>query len=132
MNFLRIWLLFVSFLSVFGAIIGIVFPEHIKWSQFNNKPNEVTQLTGRLFGAWTLAVSFIRGLCAFHIHEKGIYRATIFTFILAFIIYLNELFISKTVSIKTAFAPLLIAPISFIWMVWKYKENLYSEHIKNN
>ncbi len=40
MKYLQIWLLFVSGLSIFGAIIGIAYPEQIKWAQFANKPDE--------------------------------------------------------------------------------------------
>ena len=78
----------------------------------------VSPLARHLFGAWTLLSSTIRLLCSYYIHEKGIYLATMFTFIVAFLLYGYQHFVAKTISFRNALSPFLFASISFTLMTF--------------
>ena len=137
------WLLFfVALVSYFGSFQAFLSTEILKRHQFDlgakeglwTLPNHfsslirfpvlnylyfiVSPLARHLFGAWTLLSSTIRLLCSYYIHEKGIYLATMFTFIVAFLLYGYQHFVAKTISFRNALSPFLFASISFTLMTF--------------
>lgn len=69
----------------------------------------VTPLAGRLFGVWTLLACVVRLTCATHVHESGIYLVTLFSFVIVFAFYINEVIRERTASFATAIFPLCVA-----------------------
>jgi len=112
------WHLFiVGLVSYFGCYQAYFSPGVIREYQFNLKPEQVSPLALHLFGAWTLLSSTIRLLCSFYLHEKGIYLITMFTFVVALVVYLQECFIEKTISFSRALAPFIVASSTFTLML---------------
>jgi Erg28 like protein len=73
----------------------------------------VTPLTRRLFGAWTILASAIRFNCAIAPHEPGIYRATLWSFIIAFGVYASEVYMGTIPIFPNATAPFVVAGTLF-------------------
>jgi len=130
MEYLKIWLIFIAFLSIIGTIVGSIDPNQIKFYQFPGNPAEVTAFAGRLFGAWTFLACIVRLICAFHLNEKGIYLATQCTFIIALIFYGFEILFSGNTTIDRAITPLIIASTSTIWMFVSKSHYVGKKHIK--
>jgi len=133
MQLLQYWLLFVCILSVFGALNGIYEEgEKLKIAQFSLQTNQVTPLAGRIFSAWTLLAGILRGHCAIYINEKGLYRTTMWSFIIALVVYIYEVTTSQTVPLLHALAPLFIATTSLVWMSLTYRSNILTPKEKSS
>jgi hypothetical protein len=77
-----------------------------------------------LFGSWTLLAAILRAHCAFHIREPGIYRATLWSFIIALGVYSHEVLVAKTIPIAHAAPAFLVASVSIVWMTASYRSFL--------
>lgn len=60
----------------------------------------VTEVHGRTFGVWTLLTCTLCYLCAFNLHDRPLYLATILSFVYAFGHFLTEFLIYQTMEIK--------------------------------
>eukprot|EP01118_Nematostelium_gracile_P012482 TRINITY_DN4558_c0_g1_i1.p1 TRINITY_DN4558_c0_g1~~TRINITY_DN4558_c0_g1_i1.p1 ORF type:complete len:147 (-),score=34.10 TRINITY_DN4558_c0_g1_i1:12-407(-) len=119
---LRIWLLVVAGLSVFGAGLGVLWPESIRFAQFNVQQDQVTPLAARFFTAWTLLASIVRTTGAFNLNDRGAYLSTLGTFFVAWYVYGTEIFYYNTITLRTAWAPAFISTTSIIWMIKEYPQ----------
>jgi len=106
---LKNWLIIVSALSFFGAGLAAWDPHYIRFSQFSLRPEEVTPFASRLFTAWTFLAGILRAHCAFHLQEKGVYRTTLWSFIIVTVVYSYEVFVARTAPLDTTLAPYTIA-----------------------
>ncbi|NXV80871.1 ERG28 protein, partial [Atlantisia rogersi] len=78
----------------------------------------VNGLQARTFGVWTLLSSAIRCLCAIDIRNRTLYHITLFTFFLALVHFLSEVFIYHTAALTIGvMAPLMVASFSILGML---------------
>lgn len=88
-------------------------------------PNEVTPLTSRLFGTWTLISTFIRLYAAYNITCKPLYILALWSYIVVVAHFLLEWLVYGTMQIGGDFksgglTPILITSITTIaWMLWQ-------------
>uniref|UniRef100_A0A6B2L3P5 3-beta hydroxysteroid dehydrogenase/isomerase domain-containing protein n=1 Tax=Arcella intermedia TaxID=1963864 RepID=A0A6B2L3P5_9EUKA len=115
---LSYWLMFVSSLSIFGALQAFYSVDTLQTRQFSLKPEQITPLCAKLFGAWTLVATVVRGVCAFNLNNAVIYRVTYFTFLVALGLYSWEFFVSKSIPLFGASMPGFVASTSLIWMTF--------------
>jgi len=116
--YLSYWLMFVSGLSIFGALQAFYDTHILKTNQFSLKPNEVTQLAAKLFGAWTLVTSIVRFQCANNLDNKVLYGITRQTFFIALGIYGWEFLVHQSIPLIPFLAPCIVASSSIIWMTF--------------
>eukprot|EP01121_Diplochlamys_sp_Union-15-3_P007386 TRINITY_DN1874_c0_g1_i1.p1 TRINITY_DN1874_c0_g1~~TRINITY_DN1874_c0_g1_i1.p1 ORF type:complete len:481 (-),score=99.04 TRINITY_DN1874_c0_g1_i1:43-1446(-) len=113
---LSIWLFFVTLASTFGTLQSFVGPHLLKIFH-SLAPEEVTPLAARFFGCWTILASIIRFNCALDLHNKTVYRITLFTFIVALGVYATETLVFRTLQFfPSAVFPTIISVTSILWM----------------
>lgn len=115
---LSYWLFFVSVVSLFGTVQAFYTTDLLKQFQFNLAVDQVTPLTGRLFGCWTLLATLLRLNCALEPSNKSIYRLTTATFMIALGFFSHNFFIAKTMDFRNVAMPLAFAVPSFLWMTF--------------
>ncbi|KAF9422898.1 ergosterol biosynthesis protein [Podila epigama] len=110
-----LWIVGVtSFLNTFQSFYTSAANRRI----YANKPQEVTGLSGRTFGVWTLLSSVVRLYGAYNLHIGQIYNIVLCTFGIAWIHFMSEYFFFRTAKITGPFlAPCIVATSSLIWMV---------------
>jgi len=114
--YLTYWLLIVAGLSTFGTLQAFYHTHTLQTKQFSLKPEEVTPLAAKLFGAWTLVASIVRFRCALNLNNKVLYNITLQTFMIALGIYGWEYFVSQSIPLIPVMGPGIIATTSIIWM----------------
>ncbi|EFJ47056.1 hypothetical protein VOLCADRAFT_105276 [Volvox carteri f. nagariensis] len=113
---LKRWLVVVASLRMLAVVIGIFAPNKLKSQVFDRKPELVSNLLGRLFAAWTLMTCALCLACAMDPSNKTVYGTTLFSFVVALLFFLSELLVYKTVTIRGALSPMIIASISTAWL----------------
>lgn len=113
---LSYWLLFVSAVSLFGTVQAFYTTDLLKQYQFDLGASQVSPLTGRLFGCWTLLATLLRLNCALEPSNKSVYRLTTLTFLIALGFFSHNYFIAKTMSLSSVAMPMAFAAPSLIWM----------------
>ncbi|KDD76759.1 hypothetical protein H632_c115p1 [Helicosporidium sp. ATCC 50920] len=85
-------------------------------------PPAVTDLTGRVFGLWTLTTCMMCLICARDPTNPAIYGATLGTFLIALGHFVTELVWFRTMTLRAAAPVLIIASVSSLWMIagWSY------------
>ncbi|KAL6077667.1 ergosterol biosynthesis protein [Balamuthia mandrillaris] len=118
-SWLEVWLVVVSLLSFFGSFQALFLTNSLRDNQFSLAPHQVTPLSRRLFGAWTLVTAMVRLQCALDIKNMALYRLTMATFVVAFGLYAHEYLIAKSIPFKKALYPFIVAGTSLAWMTWQ-------------
>ncbi|KAG2439908.1 hypothetical protein HYH02_010537 [Chlamydomonas schloesseri] len=113
---LQRWLVLVAGLRMLAVVIGIFVPNKLKSQVFDRRPDLVTPLLGRLFAAWTLMTCALCLACARDPTNKTVYLTTLFSFAVALVFFLGELLIFRTLSIRGAISPMIVATTSTIWL----------------
>ncbi|RLV93677.1 Ergosterol biosynthetic protein 28 [Spathaspora sp. JA1] len=119
------WLLFISVVSIFNSyqtyqskdlqLTKRVYENESSPSQ-PSQP-QVTHLSARTFGTWTLITSIVRFYCAYNVTNKAVYELGQFTFLVAGWHFFSEWLIYKTCKLGKGLAgPLIVATVSSIWM----------------
>lgn len=121
---LQWWLAGVAALSVFGSGQAFFSSTILSTRQFSLQPALVTPLAHTFFGSWTLLAAILRGHCAFHIREPGIYRATLWSFIIALGVYSYEALWTRTIPYAHAAPAFFVASVSIAWMTASYRSFL--------
>jgi hypothetical protein len=82
----------------------------------------VSALQARTFATWTLTSCLLCLICARNPCIPAIYGATLGSFLIALVHFLLELLAYKTVGLKTAIQPMIVAGVSSLWMIagWNY------------
>jgi hypothetical protein len=121
------WLQFVAILRLISVILGYLHPTKLSQNLYSGTPEESTYLQTRTFATWTTTSCMLCLLCARNISNRGIYAATLGSFIIALAHFLLEFFVYESVTIRTVLQPLIIASISTLWMGtgWNY----YTEYV---
>lgn len=80
-------------------------------SSLNNKQQriEFTPLAGRTFSVWTAVTCLVCLVTASDPDNKSLLKVTLGTFIIALLYFILELFVYKTVTLRTAIRPAIIA-----------------------
>ncbi|KAI5951994.1 ERG28 [Candida jiufengensis] len=116
------WLLFISIVSIFNSFQSYQKDLSLTKRVYNSKPQEVTNLSARTFGTWTLITSIVRLYGAYNITSPQVYQLTQFTFIIAAFHFLSEWLIFGTTKLGKGLAgPLIVSSLSLGWM-WYYKD----------
>ena len=89
---------------------------------FSSPPITVSALQARTFATWTLTSCLLCLICARNPCIPAIYGATLGSFLIALLHFLLELLAYKTVGLKTAIQPMIVAGVSSLWMIagWNY------------
>jgi hypothetical protein len=84
---------------------------------------QVTGLSSRLFGIWTLLSIVVRTYAAFNLANREVYAIALSTYIIVSGFFLSEWLVYKTVVLGREIAPtFVVATVSLIWMItqWEY------------
>mmetsp|Transcript_17304 Transcript_17304/g.29539 ORF Transcript_17304/g.29539 Transcript_17304/m.29539 type:complete len:130 (+) Transcript_17304:36-425(+) len=119
---LQRWLVIVACLRVLSVVIGVFYPAKFKTTLIDRRPDLVTPLFGRLFAAWTTVTCILCLVCAYEPSNWATYTATLASFVVALVFFLSEVAIFKTVSVRCAMSPFIVAGVSTVWMLAEYKD----------
>eukprot|EP00877_Chromochloris_zofingiensis_P006908 jgi/Chrzof1/2470/Cz11g16270.t1 len=119
---LQRWLVIVACLRLLSVYIGLFQPDKFRLALIDLQPELVNDLYGRLFATWTFLTCCLCLACARDITNPSIYGVTLLSFVVALLHFLSELLIFKTMSIKGAASPMIVAGLSTLWMGagWNY------------
>ena len=106
---LRIWLICVASLRVLSVVLGYLQPATLTKSVFGLAADQVTPLTARTFGIWTLLSAVVTLMCALNIESGPLYRTTMASFAVALLYFVLEVGVYHTVDVRSAMAPFVIA-----------------------
>lgn len=106
----------VAALRTLSVVIGIFNVDKFKTTLIDRHPELVTPLFGRLFAAWTSVTCALCLICAWNPTNRGVYTATWVSFLVALLFFLSELMVFRTVSLKAALSPMIVASVSALWM----------------
>lgn len=111
------WLFFISVVSVFNSV-QTYYNLSLTKQVYANKPDEVTPLSARTFGTWTLISSIIRAATAYYINDVHVYNLCIASYIVALAHFGSEWLVFKTVKFDKGLAgPLIVSTMSITWML---------------
>lgn len=113
---LRRWLVLVAFLRLLSVYLGYLNPSRLNSNLFDATPDAVTDLNGRTFAMWTSLSCVLCLFCAKNPQNRAMYSATLASFVLALIFFSSELLLYKTLSLKSALQPMIVAGVSVLWM----------------
>ncbi|CAI6337572.1 unnamed protein product [Periconia digitata] len=125
------WLLFTSIISIFNTaqsytsttLTARVYNPNPPPSSDPSKPSpalqptQVTPLTGRLFGTWTLLAAVIRLYGAYYINEKPVYELAMAAYAVAWCHFMSEWVVFGTTRWGIPLAgPAVISTGTLVWM----------------
>ncbi|OBA20089.1 Erg28-like protein [Metschnikowia bicuspidata var. bicuspidata NRRL YB-4993] len=120
-GYLPHWLLFISVVSVFNSLQNYLIKDLTLTRKVYSKAprSEVTNLSARTFGTWTLLTSIVRFYGAYNlIGNSQMYNLCIWTFVVAGGHFVSEWLIFKNCKLDKGLAgPLIVASSSLVWML---------------
>ncbi|GAB5030483.1 ergosterol biosynthetic protein 28 [Nannochloropsis oceanica] len=119
-NLLRVWLICVASLRVLSVVLGYLQPATLAKSVFGLATDQVTPLTARTFGIWTLLSAIITLMCALNIESGPLYRTTMASFAVALLYFVLEVGVYHTVDVRSAMPPFIIATLSVLLLAAGY------------
>lgn len=79
--------------------------------------DQVTPLSARCFGTWTLITSIVRLYAAYNLHLAPVYDIAIWTYVVALGHFASETFVFKSMTFGVPqFFPFLFATTALVWM----------------
>ncbi|CAG8956437.1 hypothetical protein HYFRA_00003821 [Hymenoscyphus fraxineus] len=113
------WLLFTSAAGIFNTIACYTSPElGRRLYQGSAARKQVTDLSTRLFGTWTVLSVVVRTYAAYNLDNKEVYAITLFTYAIVSGFFASEWLVYKTVKPGKEIAPTFaVATISLTWML---------------
>lgn len=113
------WLLFISLVSILNSFQTYTNLSLTKKVYSNT--NEVTPLSARTFGTWTLISSVIRFYAAYYLANPQIYQITLASYLIAFFHFGSEWLYYKTTKLDSGlYGPLIVATCTITWMISQY------------
>ncbi len=106
---LRVWLICVASLRVLSVFLGYLQPATLAKSVFGLATDQVTPLTARTFGIWTLLSAIVTLMCALDLESGPLYRTTMASFAVALLYFALEVGVYHTVDVHSAMPPFVIA-----------------------
>ncbi|NWX17341.1 ERG28 protein, partial [Aegotheles bennettii] len=118
LNMLCSWLAMVSVIAAESMLQNFHDHSFLSEKLYNAGLVPVNRLQAQTLGIWTLLLSVIHCLCIINIHNRPFYYITPFTFFLALIHSLSEVFIYHTEAlIIGVMEPLMAASFSVLGML---------------
>jgi hypothetical protein len=94
------------------------YPEKIYAGAMSTSPSDVSPLSSRTFGTWTILSAVIRLYAAYYTDNKAVYELATWTFGIALVHFSMEWMVFKTTRLTAGFiAPLCVASGSLTWML---------------
>lgn len=118
------WLLFISVVSLFNsaqnyqskdlALTKKVYEEEA--NKVHGRP-QVTHLSARTFGTWTIITSIVRFYAAYYITNPQVYELAQWSYAVAAFHFISEWLVYGTCKFgKGILGPLIVSSTSLIWM----------------
>ncbi|XP_009591444.1 ergosterol biosynthetic protein 28 [Nicotiana tabacum] len=114
MKLLGWWLMLVGTLRLASVWFGFFDIWALRLAVFSK--TTMSEVHGRTFGVWTLLTCTLCYLCAFNLHDRPLYLATLLSFVYAFGHFLTEFLIYQTMEIKNLITVGIFAGTSIVWM----------------
>ncbi|XP_009789153.1 ergosterol biosynthetic protein 28 [Nicotiana tabacum] len=114
MELLGWWLMLVGTLRLASVWFGFFDIWALRLAVFSK--TTMSEVHGRTFGVWTLLTCTLCYLCAFNLHDRPLYLATLLSFVYAFGHFLTEFLIYQTMEIKNLVTVGIFAGTSIVWM----------------
>ncbi|OIT36358.1 PREDICTED: ergosterol biosynthetic protein 28 [Nicotiana attenuata] len=114
MKLLGWWLMLVGTLRLASVWFGFFDIWALRLAVFSK--TTMSEVHGRTFGVWTLLTCTLCYLCAFNLHDRPLYLATLLSFVYAFGHFLTEFLIYQTMEIKNLVTVGIFAGTSIVWM----------------
>jgi len=119
------WLLVLSAMSVFNTIQthrSLQLAEQIYTAPPKSSKPEVTPLSSRTFGTWTLLSAIVRFYAAYHINEPTVYKLALWTYLTALFHFTSEWLVFDTARWGKGLAsPVLVASGTTVWMLTQWR-----------
>ncbi|KAJ9086435.1 ergosterol biosynthesis protein [Entomophthora muscae] len=117
------WMLIVSTAAFFNSAQCFISPFKFNREIYSLQTSEVTCLSARLFGVWTLLSGIVRLHCTYNIHDRTAYIMAMATYAIALFHFSTELLIFKTVKLNRAsLGPFIVSTFSLTWMIISYSK----------
>lgn len=111
------WMLFISAVSVFNSVQCYMGDLSLSRKVYTGKPQEVTGLSNRTFGTWTLAVAVMRFYAASHLNEPTVFAIVTSTYAIAAFHFLGEWLVFGTAKLgKGLMGPLVVSSVTLTWL----------------
>uniref|UniRef100_A0A060TFG8 ARAD1D15334p n=1 Tax=Blastobotrys adeninivorans TaxID=409370 RepID=A0A060TFG8_BLAAD len=111
------WMLFISVVSLFNSAQTYTGPT-LSRRVYEAQPQQVTALSARTFGTWTILTSIVRLYGSYYTNIQPIYDLCIFTYLVAGGHFISEWLVFGTAKLGKGLAgPLIVASTSTIWML---------------
>ncbi|CAN6665383.1 ergosterol biosynthetic protein 28 [Trichomonascus vanleenenianus] len=112
------WMLLVSVVSVFNSAQcyfgGLALTRRV----YEAQPQQVTGLSARTFGTWTVVAAIVRFYAAYNINIQPIYDMALSTYVLAGFHFVSEWLVFGTAKLgKGLYGPLFVASVTTAWML---------------
>jgi len=121
MRSLQGWIFVVGLMALGNTISCYVDHSFLQSRLYTGAPEKVNDLSGRLFGVWTLMSACLRLSCAILITNRALFNLTLLSFVIAFVHFLSEAFIYKTAPLTVGvLTPLIVSGVSMLWMIVAY------------
>lgn len=112
------WMLLVSAISVFNSAQCYYGDLSLSRRVYERDPKQVTPLSNRTFGTWTLLVAIVRFYAAYNLSNPAFYNLALSTYVLAGFHFVSEWLIFRTAKLGKGLAgPLVVASATTIWML---------------
>ncbi|KAI9795115.1 MAG: ergosterol biosynthesis protein [Peltula sp. TS41687] len=119
-GYLPLWILFTSALSIFNSIQAYTNVQLTK-RVYSGRPSDVTALSARTFGTWTITSAIVRLYGAYNISDPRMYQLVLFTKAIAFAHFLMEWRIYRTTVWGSGLAgPIFVSTGTLIWMLTQW------------
>lgn len=121
MRSLQGWIFVVGLMALGNTVSCYVDHSFLGSRLYTGAPEKANDLTGRLFGIWTLVSAFLRLSCAIAITNRALFNLTLMSFVIAFVHFFSEAFIYKTAPITIGvLTPMIVSGVSTLWMIVAY------------
>lgn len=113
-SYLPYWLLLMSFLAFFNTYICYTTGEPAAKDAYLT--SQVTPLAARFYGTWTAVSAILRLIAAYRIQEKGLYLATLGSFVVACLNFVAEAGVFETTTWGGVGLGLCLDVFTVAWM----------------
>ncbi|KAG8998160.1 ergosterol biosynthesis protein [Tulasnella sp. JGI-2019a] len=114
------WMLLVSAIAALNSLQNLL-TVNVTKKIYSKRPTQVTALQARTSALWNFTSAVVRFQCAYNIHNKAIYDATLCTYLIAFFHFSTEFLFYRTTQVTVpAFSPVVVSTVSLLWMYQQY------------
>ncbi|CAZ80359.1 unnamed protein product [Tuber melanosporum] len=111
------WLLFVAVVALGNSIQAYLTLRYNK-RIYCTRPHEVTALSSRTFGTWTVLSAILRIHAAYYIQDPIVYDLAIWSYVVAGAHFVSEWLVFGSAGLNAGLmGPLLVSSTSLAWMI---------------